>query len=225
MSKGKVVKTILLLAVVITLCFDMGCVRRRMLIRAFPEGNGAVPVTGAMVYVNKQPVGRTPVTCSFTHYGTMEFTLVKEGFEPLTEYRRVQAPWYQWPGIDFFSEVVWPQEITDTKHIDFQLRPLRLITQDELVERAEAVRRESQSMATFRTDRGTTTGIIHPITTLPAGNPTSGDSISAPSNPYSSTQPPPPGAGSIGAPVSPFSNAPMTQNPDGFAPSSPYRSQ
>ena len=154
MSTRTVAKTFLLLTIVITLCFDMGCVRRRMFIRAFPEGFSQ-PINGAMVYVNKQPVGQTPVTCHFTHYGTMEFTVIKEGYEPLTEYRKVRAPWYQWPGIDFFSEVVWPQEMTDTKQIDFQLRPERMITQDELIDRAEVMRRESQSLATFRADSGT----------------------------------------------------------------------
>jgi hypothetical protein len=201
-------KTILLIIIAITFCFEMGCVRRRMHIRAFPEGNSQTPISGAMVYVNKQPVGRTPVTCHFIHYGTMEFTVIKEGFEPLTEFRKVRAPWYQWPGIDFFSEVVWPQEITDTKQIDFQLRPERLMTQDELVERAESMRRESQALATFRTESGTTTGIIDPITTTPWGGDISGSTLVTPSSPYSSSGVTPPNAGSIGVPVTPFVNNP-----------------
>ncbi|MCL2117520.1 MAG: PEGA domain-containing protein [Planctomycetaceae bacterium] len=211
MSKWMVAKRILLLAIVITICFEMGCVRRRMFIRAFQEGYSQ-PITGAMVYVNKQPVGRTPVTCHFTHYGTMEFTIVKEGFEPLTEYRKVKAPWYQWPGIDFFSEVVWPQEITDTKQIDFQLRPERIMTQDELIDRAESMRRESQALATFRTESGTTTGIINPVTDVPTGSTPFDGSVVAPSNPYGGTGNTPSGTGSIGAPLTPFTNAPVYQN-------------
>ena len=215
MSDLLVAKKLLLIAIIITLCFEMGCVRRRMFIRAFPEGNSQMPLNGAMVYVNKQPVGRTPVTCHFTHYGTMEFTLVKEGYEPLTEYRKVRAPWYQWPGIDFFSEVVWPQTITDTKQIDFQLRPERIIAQDELIDRAESMRRESQSLSTFRTESGTTTGIINPVTNIPTGGDTLGSQVISPSSPYSGTVNAPPNAGSIGAPVSPFINAPVYQNPTG----------
>jgi hypothetical protein len=206
MSNWKVAKTVLSLAIAITLCFEIGCVRRRMFIREFHEGSSQ-PVTGAMVYVNKQPVGRTPVTCHFTHYGTMEFTLVKEGYEPLTEYRKVRAPWYQWPGIDFFSEVVWPQEITGTKQIDFQLRPQCLITQDELIDRAESMRRESQAVATFRTGSGTTTGIINPVSTIPAVGDSSGGSVITPSHPYGGESTPS-GAGSIGAPTTPFVNNP-----------------
>jgi len=206
MSKWVVAKTILLLAIVITLCFEVGCVRRRMFIRAFHEGY-TQPVTGAIVYVNKQPVGRTPVTCSFTHYGTMEFTIVKEGFEPSTEYRKVRAPWYQWPGMDFFSEVVWPQEITDTKQIDFQLRPERIVSQDELIDRAEAIRRESQALATFRTESGTTIGIFNPVTTVPVVGDSTGSSVIAPSHPYGERSIPS-GTGSIGAQVSPFVNNP-----------------
>ena len=206
MSKWKIAKTILLTAIVVTFCFETGCVRRRVFIRAFHEGNSHIPISGAMVYVNKQPIGRTPVTCHFTHYGTMEFTVIKEGYEPLTEFRKVRAPWYQWPGIDFFSEVIWPQEITDTKQIDFQLRPVRLMSQDELIDRAESLRRESQSLAKFRTENGTTTGIIDPVTTFPTGGNTSGSSLVAPSNPYTSQGITPPNAGSIGAQNSPFAN-------------------
>ena len=212
MSNWMVIKKFLLIAIVITMCFETGCVRRRMYIRAFREGNSLVPITGATVYVNKQPVGRTPVTCHFTHYGTMEFTIIKEGYEPLTEYRKVRAPWYQWPGIDFFSEVIWPQEITDTRQIDFQLRPERLITQDELIDRAESMRRESQSLATFRAESGTTTGIINPVTNISTGGDTLGGPLVTPSNPYARTENVPSNAGSIGAPVSPFTNTPTYEN-------------
>jgi hypothetical protein len=209
MLKWKITKSILLIAIIVTFCFETGCVRRRMYIRAFPEGNAQMPISGAMVYINKQPIGRTPVTCHFTHYGTMEFTVVKEGYEPLTEFRKIRAPWYQWPGIDFFSEVVWPQEITDTKQIDFQLRPERFLTQDELIDRAESMRRESQTLATYRAESRATTGIIDPVTTLPTGGETFGGSVVTPSNPYSSPGMTPPNAGSIGVPVTPFVNNPQ----------------
>lgn len=209
MSKQSTCRFLVLMLLTLMLLLESGCVRRRMFIRAFPEGNAQMPITGAMVYVNKQPVGRTPVTCNFTHYGTMEFTLVKEGYEPLTEYRKIRAPWYQWPGIDFFSEVVWPQEITDNKQLDFQMKPARIITQDELVERAEALRRESQALATFRADSGTTTGIINPVTNVPGSSITNdfetGTSLESGEIPS--------GAGSIGAPTSPFVNPPQPQNP------------
>lgn len=206
-------RNFLLLVIVLTLCLEVGCVRRRMCIRAFPDGNPHLPITGATVYVNKHPVGQTPVSCHFTHYGTMEFTVIKEGYEPLTEYRKIRAPWYQWPGIDFFSEVVWPQKITDTKQIDFQLRPEQNLTQDELIDRAESMRRESQTLATFRTESGTTTGIINPVTTLPVGGEMSGAAVIAPSDPYQRPVIAPSGVGSVGPPISPFTNTPVMQNP------------
>ena len=211
MSKQKFVAGLLLFVIISVLFCETGCVRRRMSIRAFPDGNGLMPITGAMVYVNKKPVGRTPVTCNFSHYGTMEFTITKEGYEPLTEYRKVRAPWYQWPGIDFFSEVVWPQEITDTKHLDFQLKPERLITQDELIDRAEVMRREAQAGATFRTESGTTTGIINPVTNLPTGGQSTDSDLVSPSVLNGGTRPV--GAGSIGVSSTPFSNPPVYQNP------------
>lgn len=201
---------LLLLVLILVLCCETGCVRRRMHIRAFPEGNAHVPITGAMVYINKQPVGRTPVTCNFSHYGTMEFTVTKEGYEPLTEYRKIRAPWYQWPGIDFFSEVVWPQEITDNKQVDFQLKPARILTQDELIDRAEGMRRESQAGARFRVESGTTTGIINPVTDRPTGGQTPENTLVSPSVLNNGTRPIE--AGSIGVPTTPFSNPPIYQD-------------
>ncbi|MDR1382520.1 MAG: PEGA domain-containing protein [Planctomycetaceae bacterium] len=175
-----------------------------------------MPISGAMVYINKEPIGRTPLACHFTHYGTMEFTVVKEGYETTTEYRKIRAPWYELPGIDFFSEILFPQEITDTKQIDFQLKPARTITQDELVERAEGMRREAQANATFRVDNGNAVGTINPILSPPTQSDSlNSDSFLINSNPYSTdgydyqvTTDHLQNSGSIGVPSSPFTNTP-----------------
>ncbi|MDR1492505.1 MAG: PEGA domain-containing protein [Planctomycetaceae bacterium] len=208
-----------------------------MFVRAFPEGNSQMQVSGAMVYINKEPIGRTPLTCHFTHYGTMEFTVVKEGYETATEYRKIRAPWYQFPGIDFFSEVLFPQEITDTKQIDFQLKPARTITQDELVERAEGMRREAQANATFRVNHGNAVGTINPITSPPTQNGNyDADAFLIHSNPYSTdgylgtTENYLQNSGSVGVPSSPFANASSHVTPPSYQqdnsllppPSNPY---
>ena len=73
-----------------------GCVRRRMTIRSSPPG--------ATVYVDNYELGPTPRSINFTHYGTRQIRLVKDGYETLTLLQPVPAPWYQLPVLDFFSE-------------------------------------------------------------------------------------------------------------------------
>lgn len=90
-----------------------GCVRRRLTVRTNPPG--------ALVYVDNQEIGYTPVSVPFTYYGTREIRLEKDGFETLTTKQKFKAPWYEWPVIEFFSENLWPGEIRDERVVDFQM--------------------------------------------------------------------------------------------------------
>ena len=73
-----------------------GCVERRYVIEPDPPG--------ALVLVNGQPLGTTPVDGHFVYYGNYTFTLVKDGYETLQVDQRINSPWYQCPPIDFASE-------------------------------------------------------------------------------------------------------------------------
>jgi hypothetical protein len=64
-----------------------GCVRRRMTVRSNPPG--------ALVFVDDQEVGTTPVSTGFTYYGTRKIQLMKDGFETLTVKQTFHPPWYQ----------------------------------------------------------------------------------------------------------------------------------
>jgi hypothetical protein len=120
----------------LTLCASQsGCVERRMLIRSNPPG--------ALVYVDDQatPIGVTPVGHNFTYYGTRKFRLVKDGCETLTEMRSIPPPWYEYPVLDFVSENFVPGQIRDTRVLDFQLQPQAMVPTDQLLARAEDLRR------------------------------------------------------------------------------------
>src|SRR6478672_8516057 len=52
-----------------------GCVERRFVIESDPPG--------ALVLLNGQPLGTTPVDGYFTYYGNYRFTIIKDGFETL----------------------------------------------------------------------------------------------------------------------------------------------
>lgn len=116
-----------------------GCVRRRLLIRSNPPG--------ATVYVDNQPVGTTPCATSFVYYGTREIRLVKPGFETLTVNQPIPAPWYQWPGLDFISENVVPNEIQDFRTVSFNLTPQVIVPSDQLIARGEQLRAATQQGA------------------------------------------------------------------------------
>src|SRR5947207_3095709 len=102
-----------------------GCVQRRMTIRSNPPG--------AQVYVDDYEIGSTPVAHSFTYYGTRKIRLVKDGYETLTVYQPMPTPWYDVPGIDFFSENIWPGKIRDERTFNYQMTPMVQVPTDQLL--------------------------------------------------------------------------------------------
>lgn len=120
-------------AVAATLLAPGGCVRRTMSINTDPQG--------ARVFVNNDEVGTSPVSVDFTWYGDYELTFRKPGFETIHTHYRINAPWYQWPGIDFISEVLVPVEIHDHQTLPtYAMEPVILPEPDELVQRADEMR-------------------------------------------------------------------------------------
>ncbi len=109
-----------------------GCVRRRLTIRSNPPG--------AVVYVDEQRIGSTPVSTEFTYYGSRRIRLVKDGFETLSTLQRISPPWYQYPPIDFVTENMIGREIRDERILQFQLQPQRLVPTQELLTRANNLR-------------------------------------------------------------------------------------
>ena len=120
----------------VCLC-QTGCVQRRLTIRSNPPG--------ALVYVDNHEIGVTPVATDFIYYGTRQIRLVKDGYETLTVLQGVPAPWYQFFPIDFFAENVVPGEIRDERVLDFNLTPQIIVQGDQLLERAEELRRTTHA--------------------------------------------------------------------------------
>ena len=113
-----------------------GCVQRRMTVRSNPPG--------ALVYIDDYEIGTTPVSTDYIYYGTRKIRLVKEGYETLTVYQPMPAPCYEWPGVDFFSENVWPGKIRDERAYDFQMQPLVQVPAEQVLGRAEQLRAASR---------------------------------------------------------------------------------
>ncbi|MAT13869.1 MAG: hypothetical protein CMJ46_01205 [Planctomyces sp.] len=132
-----------MLALAFFACFlvtaGSGCasVFRRITIESDPPG--------ALVKVDGKEVGYTPASLSFTYYGTHEITLIKDGYQTLTVMQKVQAPWYQWPGIEFFADNFSPQKITDRHVFRYSMQRQQIPPSNELLQRGRSFR----SQATF----------------------------------------------------------------------------
>ncbi len=116
---------------------SVGCVRRRMTVRTNPPG--------ATVSIDNQVIGTTPAASSFVYYGTREIRIEKDGYRTETIKRRFNPPWYEFPGLDFVAETLWPGEIRDERILDVELVPKTLEPSDTVVQRADALRLQSQT--------------------------------------------------------------------------------
>lgn len=111
------------------------CVRRTMTITTEPPG--------ARVFLNDQEVGRSTVTTDFLWYGDYRVDIRKDGFRTLETNWNVKPPWYQLVPIDFFSEVLWPGHLHDTHARHFVLEEAQEPDSQELLIRAEELRRQA----------------------------------------------------------------------------------
>ena len=128
-----------------------GCVQRRLTVTTDPPG--------ALVQLNGQEFGRTPVTRDFTWYGTYDVALRMEGYQTRKTTGKVIAPWWQWVPFDLFAELL---PLTDRRQLHYTLKPTTQETADpeRMLERAEGLRRELQS--TKNTRKPTTAPVAPP---------------------------------------------------------------
>ena len=125
-----------LLLLVCVLVLAPGCVQRRIHVTSEPSG--------ALVHLNDEEVGRTPVTVPFTHYGTYDVRLALAGHEPLWTTAKAQAPWWEYPGPDLIAEAI-PNGRSDVRW-HFTLEPQAKADDaevDRLIQTAELLRRDA----------------------------------------------------------------------------------
>lgn len=123
------------LIVLMALAALPGCVRRTVTINTQPQG--------ATVTLNDEVIGTTPITTDFLWYGDYDVILRKEGYETLKTHQRLKAPWYQLPGIDFFTELLLPIRFHDRQEMAFDLQPAEPVDTEQLIEEAKTLRDEA----------------------------------------------------------------------------------
>lgn len=122
----------IVMVAVAVLCLT-GCVERTIKIQTRPPG--------ALVVVNDEEVGISPVKFTFLWYGDYDIILRKDGYQTLKTHYRVKPPWYQVPPFDLVAETMVPGTIHD-EHVlpTFELTPAEDPTVSTVVDRAVELR-------------------------------------------------------------------------------------
>jgi hypothetical protein len=131
-----------------------GCAQRTVDITSEPSG--------ALVYLNGEEVGRTPMRYDFTWYSDYDVILRKEGFETLKTHHKIDPPLLFIPPLDLIGELVGAR---DHRHWNFMMEPARVAATNptELINRGQSLKKD------LRSSRYT-----HAPTTLPATRPATG---------------------------------------------------
>lgn len=174
-------------------CVGCAKVQRTLSINSDPPG--------ALLFMNDQEVGRTPVTRDFIWYGWYQLELRKEGYKTLKTRAEVIAPAWQWPPFDLAADFS-PARLKDKHKLLFKLEPEELPpSNDEMLGRAEQLRLQLESSAftknpaTRPVTQPSTTQATQPATTEsstePSTEPTSEPTTTTPTTTAPGTVPAP----------------------------------
>ena len=111
-----------------------GCVERRLTIRTQPDD--------ALVILNDEELGKSPVTVSFQWYGDYAVRLEKEGYETLQTHKALTAPWYDYFPFDFAAQILNPNRVSDHYEWTFTLTPATVADRDTVIQQALALQKE-----------------------------------------------------------------------------------
>ena len=128
------ISTVMIVGLIAAL-FLAGCVERQLTVKTEPEG--------ALVVLNDEEIGESPVTVSFEWYGDYNVRISKEGYETLSTHRKLKGPWYDKPPFDFFAQLIVPNRIVDSYEWTFTLEEKKQIDREELIENAEKLQKQA----------------------------------------------------------------------------------
>ncbi len=119
-----------------------GCLERTVTITSEPPG--------AIVVLNDEEIGRTPVETGFRYFGVYDVRLQREGFEPLNAEKEAVAPIWEYPGLDLLA-IAAPWRVKTHLKWHFDLEPLPSPgteeanrAEQELFDRARSLRAASR---------------------------------------------------------------------------------
>jgi hypothetical protein len=161
------------------LCIGCAKVQRTVSIDSDPPG--------ALLTMNDQEVGRTPVTRDFIWYGWYDVILRKEGYKTLKTKAEVIAPAWQWPPFDLIADFS-PARLKDKHKLMFKLEPEEEPPSNEdMLGRAEQMRVQLES-SEF-TKNPATRPVTQPATTQWTTGPATTEATTEPATTQSTTGP------------------------------------
>jgi hypothetical protein len=120
-----------LLTILIAVLFLSGCLGRQLTINTTPQD--------ALVELNDEQIGQSPVTVSFNWYGDYKVRITKPGFETLKTHRLLKAPWYDAFPFDLFAQVLTSERKVDSYEWTFDLQKQKQISRDQLIKNAQTL--------------------------------------------------------------------------------------
>ncbi len=129
--------------ILVTIIFTFsGCVTRSITVKTEPSN--------ALVYIDDELIGESPVTMPFTYYGTRKIMIERKDedgvltHERTIAFEKIKAPMYEVFPLDFFSELVWPFKLKDDQVLSYNLDALEPLSikekQEKVLKNAEELR-------------------------------------------------------------------------------------
>ncbi|MGA2915434.1 MAG: PEGA domain-containing protein [Sedimentisphaerales bacterium] len=127
MSKGFAV------VVLAAVCFCTGCVERKITIITEPPG--------ALVALNDEEIGTSPVTVGFEWYGDFAVRISKEGYQTLHTHQNLKRPLKDRFPVDLMADMFTTK--VDSYTWNFKLEPNVPVQKEELIKSATALQKEA----------------------------------------------------------------------------------
>ena len=127
-------KGLLVLTVIVSGLFLTGCVERKLTINTEPQG--------AVVTLNDEEIGTSPVTVGFQWYGDYNVRVTKPGYETLKTHRELKAPLHDKFPLDFLAQCVNPKRIVNSYEWTFPLEEKKPVDKDELIKEAQKLKEQ-----------------------------------------------------------------------------------
>jgi hypothetical protein len=115
------------------LCFCTGCVERKITITTEPSG--------ALVLLNDEEVGTSPVTVGFEWYGDYNVQISKDGYQTLKTHQNLKRPIADRFPVDFFADM-FSSKIYQYNW-NFKLETLQPIDKEKLIKSATDLQKQA----------------------------------------------------------------------------------
>jgi hypothetical protein len=121
------------LLVLVLLC--SGCMERQLTVKTEPAD--------ALVVLNDEEIGYSPVTINFEWYGDYNVRISKKGYQTLQTHRNLKRPIRDRFPFDLFVDALWPKRVVDKYEWTFQLVPYEAPERQDLIDSAVSLEKDA----------------------------------------------------------------------------------